>query len=189
MRIGPPPRCRWHHCALGPTGGDAIVVGDDAAADLDGRHRETLSWAQLVVSHSADGWSGVNEDRVAAPSLLSLFDRSKCLVDGEDLGVENLLVRPQLETATSPPLLGPPDARRSYPAVVLSRAVCPDGVRAAPVTRGEATISVMLIRGQKALLRKDLFCVPLACFSDIDSTSPCQLVMGVTVEYVGGTVV
>ena len=35
-----------------------------------------------------------------------------------------------------------------------------------------ATISVMLTRGQKALLRKDLFCVPISCFSSTNSTSP-----------------
>ena len=39
-------------------------------------------------------------------------------------------------------------------------------------------ISVMLIRGQKALLRKDLFCAPVACFSDTNSASPFKLPIG-----------
>ena len=34
------------------------------------------------------------------------------------------------------------------------------------------TISAMLMRGQKALLRKDLPCAPVICFSDTNSTSP-----------------
>ena len=44
------PTVRWD-----PPDGDAVVVGDGAAAGLDGRHRKALSWAQLVVSHSVDG--------------------------------------------------------------------------------------------------------------------------------------
>ena len=38
-----------------PPDGDAVVIGDDAAADLDGRHCETLFWAQAVVSYTGGG--------------------------------------------------------------------------------------------------------------------------------------
>ena len=66
------------------------------------------------------------------PAFLPLFESAEGLVNGEGFRVENLLLGAQMVAAPGPPLLGPPEACRSHPAAVLSRAVGPNYVPAVP---------------------------------------------------------
>ena len=73
-----------------PSDGDAVVVGCDAGADLNGRHREALARAQGVVPHSRDGGRGVDENGLLAAALLLSIEGVESPVDGKGLGIEEL---------------------------------------------------------------------------------------------------
>ena len=65
-----------------------------------------------------------------------LWSRARRPADGEGLHVEDPPAGSEAEATSDPPLLGPSDAGRSHPAVVLSRAVGPGGISAAPLACG-----------------------------------------------------
>ena len=68
--------------------------------------------------------------------LSCLWPRARRPADGEGLRVEDPPAGSEAEATSDPPLLGPSDAGRSHPAVVLSREVGPGGVSAAPLACG-----------------------------------------------------
>ena len=61
--------------------GDLVVASEDAVADLDCRNGEPLARADVVRLHPLNGGSGVGEERVASPALLSLVEPEERLVD------------------------------------------------------------------------------------------------------------
>ena len=55
---------------------------------------------------------------------------------GKGLCIKDPLFSSEMEAVSGPPLRGPPNAGRSHSAVVLSRTVGPNSVRAAPLASG-----------------------------------------------------
>ena len=80
--------------------GDLISTGEDEVADLDSRHRKALAWTQGVRPHPLDSGGGIDKDGKPAAGSLVALDPEELLVNGEDLGVEDLLARAEVE-ATS----------------------------------------------------------------------------------------
>ena len=81
-----------------------------------------------VVGDPGDGRLGVREDRIVLVCLLSLVKGSDRPEDGEDLGVENLLIVSQQETGRPPhrSLPVPKGVRRSYPPILQPGSIRPD---------------------------------------------------------------
>ena len=51
-----------------------------------------LAWTEGIPSHALNGRGGVDEKGVAAVALYAAVDKAECLIDGEDLRVEDLFV-------------------------------------------------------------------------------------------------
>ena len=85
-----------------PADGHFVVAGKDLVTDLH-HHRdgEALAWAYDVGPHSVDGGGRVDEECMPVIALLALIYHAKCLVEGENLGVKDLL-RAEMEVATGP---------------------------------------------------------------------------------------
>ena len=82
-----------------------MVTSLSRARPVTGFHRrdgEALAWAHDVGPHSVDGEGRVDEERMPVTALLALAHDAKCLVDGKDLGVKDLLVRAEVEAASGP---------------------------------------------------------------------------------------
>ena len=82
-----------------PANGHLVVPGENPDTDLHCRDGKTLAWAQGVGPHSVDGGGQVDEGRIVVAALLTLVHDAERLVDGENLSVEDLLVRAKVETA------------------------------------------------------------------------------------------
>ena len=69
-----------------------------------GRRPPSLLWRTLARADGVpvDGSGRVDEDRVPVAALLALVHNAKCLVDGENLGIEDLLVGVEVEAAARP---------------------------------------------------------------------------------------
>ena len=91
MRTRRPPRCRWPHCVLGPTGRRCCLLRRCASRPRWPPLRSAAGQgrAEGIVPHSVDGRGGVDEDRVLVPALLLLSKGAEGLVDGEVLRVED----------------------------------------------------------------------------------------------------
>ena len=75
-----------------PANRDRVVVGLDPPTYFHCRYGEALTRSNGVGSYSVDGGGGVDEDSILASALLALFDDAECLVDGENLCIEDFLV-------------------------------------------------------------------------------------------------
>ena len=110
-----------------PADGDLVSSAGDLPADLHGCEGEGLAGPNGVRPHALDGCSRVGKDCVLAAALLSAVKDSECLVYGEDLRVENLLVFAQVVAASSPAVRESPNHRRSHLLAVQARPIRPDG--------------------------------------------------------------
>ena len=61
-----------------------------------------LARTEGIGSSSLGGGGGIDEEGVATPALLAKVDKAECLVDGESLRVEDLLVCTEVVAAPGP---------------------------------------------------------------------------------------
>lgn len=116
----------------GPMNSNLVNSCQQPAADLDGGYGEALARADVVWPNPFDGRGGVCEDGVSVAALLPSAHDAEWLVDGVRLRIKDLLVGAEVEAASVLPTGGPPGAHRSYPTVIESGAVRPDGVSSSP---------------------------------------------------------
>ena len=109
-------RCRPPPYGLGPSERDFVASAHQAGADLDGGSGPLLSQPQGVREGQPNRCLGVGEDREAAAGLSSCLEDSQDLVNGEGLGVENLLIDAQVEAPVSP---SPPPGFHTHAAPTL----------------------------------------------------------------------
>ena len=85
---------------------DLVASGRHPGSHLEDGPSPLLAWPQGVRQGSSDHWPGIRENRVLVAGFLSCLKNLQCLVYGEHLDVEGLLIIAQVEAPSSMPVLG-----------------------------------------------------------------------------------
>lgn len=91
-RSRPRPHCRLLTCGRHPENRDLVVPGREARAHLVDHTGPLLAGSRGICRGPANGRPGIREERLFPTCLLTRFENSQGLVDGVDLGIEDLLV-------------------------------------------------------------------------------------------------